>query len=60
MEFTETFELKELIEKTREKQAATLSEVEWRSRTLPVKNERVRLFLLSIQDLKQQLNGEDN
>lgn len=45
----------ELIEKTREKQSAMLSEVTWRSRTVPVKNEQVRVFLLSVQDTEKRL-----
>lgn len=49
-----TSKLDELIEKTREKQAATLSEVTWRSRTIPVKNEAVRIFLLSVADSEEQ------
>ena len=36
-----SFCVQELIEKTREKQSATLSEVTWRERTVPVKNEQV-------------------
>ena len=36
-----SFCIQELIEKTREKQSATLSEVTWRERTVPVKNEQV-------------------
>ncbi|KAF2360343.1 Signal recognition particle subunit SRP68 [Trinorchestia longiramus] len=35
-----------LVSQAREKQAATLSEVSWRGRTLTVKQEKVRLFLL--------------
>ncbi|XP_018015699.1 signal recognition particle subunit SRP68-like [Hyalella azteca] len=35
-----------LVSQAREKQAATLSEVTWRGRTLSVKQEKVRLFLL--------------
>jgi len=40
----------ELIEKTREKQASSLLEVTWRGRTVPIKNEKVRVFLLSLQE----------
>jgi len=52
-----TSKLDELIEKTREKQAATLSEVTWRGRTIPVKNEAVRIFLLSVADSEEQLRS---
>lgn len=47
--------LQELIEKTRERQAVTLSEVSWRGRTMPVRNEKVRLFLLSVQESEKQV-----
>jgi len=52
-----TSKLDELIEKTREKQAATLSEVTWRGRTIPVKNEAVRVFLLSVADSEEQMRS---
>lgn len=42
--------IQELIEKTREKQASSLLEVAWRGRTVPIKNEKVRVFLLSLQE----------
>ena len=45
----------ELIEKTRERQSATLSEVTWRGRTVPVKSERVRVCLLTAQESTKQL-----
>ncbi|XP_045214058.2 signal recognition particle subunit SRP68-like [Mercenaria mercenaria] len=47
-------ELDTLLSQTREKQAATLSEVTWQGRTVPVKSEPVRLFLLNLQE-----SGED-
>ena len=49
------YNFQELIEKTREKQAATLSELTWRGRTVPVKNESVRTFLLSVEESKRQM-----
>jgi hypothetical protein len=39
-----------LITQTRAKQAATMSEVEWRGRTVPVKIDKVRIFLLGLAD----------
>jgi RNA-binding signal recognition particle 68 len=48
--------IQELIEKTRERQAETLSEITWCGRTVPVKNERVRVALLSIQQNAKQLS----
>nr|CAG4640797.1 EOG090X04NF [Eulimnadia texana] len=48
-------ELDTLIAQTREKQAASLLEVTWRKRSVPVRIEKVRLFLLAIQELKSNL-----
>ena len=45
-----------LIEKTREKQSSSFSEVTWRGRTFPVKNERVRVSLLTLQETEKQLD----
>ncbi|CAH2302124.1 signal recognition particle subunit SRP68 [Pelobates cultripes] len=42
--------LEALISQTRAKQAATMSEVEWRGRTVPVKIDKVRIFLLGLAD----------
>jgi len=41
-----------LVLQTREKQAATLSEVTWLGKTMTVKHEKIRTFLLLIQDTK--------
>ncbi|ELW68297.1 Signal recognition particle 68 kDa protein [Tupaia chinensis] len=46
--FYNTFQA--LITQTRAKQAATMSEVEWRGRTVPVKIDKVRIFLLGLAD----------
>lgn len=51
--------LDQLLSQTREKQAATLSEVTWRDRTVPVKNEQVRLFLLNLQDCDKQVESAE-
>ncbi|TSK62591.1 Signal recognition particle subunit SRP68 [Bagarius yarrelli] len=42
--------LEALITQTRAKQAATMSEVEWRGRIVPVKNDKARIFLLGLAD----------
>lgn len=42
--------LQALITQTRAKQAATMSEVEWRGRTVPVKIDKARIFLLGLAD----------
>lgn len=39
-----------LITQARTKQAATMSEVEWRGRTVPVKIDKARVFLLGLGD----------
>lgn len=52
------FLLQSLLAQTREKQAATLSEVTWRGRTVPVRNEQVRAFLLTCQENEQQVSSE--
>jgi hypothetical protein len=49
-----------LIEKTQERQAATLSEVTWRGRTIPVKNEKVRVFLMGLKEFDVQLKQADD
>ncbi|CAG0912814.1 unnamed protein product, partial [Notodromas monacha] len=45
--------LQNLIAQTREKQAATLSEVTWRKRTVPVKSEKVRRFLTNAKEAEK-------
>ena len=55
--------LQTLLSQTREKQAATLSEVTWQGRTVPVKSEPVRLFLLNLQESGEEVEkaeGIDN
>ncbi|KAJ0033838.1 hypothetical protein NQD34_000945 [Periophthalmus magnuspinnatus] len=42
--------LEALITQARTKQAATMSEVEWRGRTVPVKIDKARIFLLGLAD----------
>jgi len=50
-----TGDLDSLISQTREEQAATLQDVEWRGRKMAVKHEKVRMFLLSHQESEQEL-----
>lgn len=45
--------LDNLILQTREKQAETLSEITWLGKTFSVRQEKIRSFLLSIQDFKK-------
>lgn len=49
-----------LISQTREKQAVTLSEVTWRGRTVPVKQEKVRLFLLNLKEVANNLSKAED
>jgi hypothetical protein len=45
-----------LISQAKEKQSITFSEVQWRSKiVLQVKNEKVRLFLLKVQEYEKQI-----
>ncbi|XP_014677050.1 PREDICTED: signal recognition particle subunit SRP68-like [Priapulus caudatus] len=44
-----------LIAQTREKQSSTLSEVTWRGRCVPVTQEKVRMFLLNLRHVDENL-----
>ena len=50
----------ELLSQTREKQASTLSEISWRGRTMPIKVEAVRVFLLNLQESSKELEATEN
>ncbi|KAI1896734.1 hypothetical protein AGOR_G00097850 [Albula goreensis] len=52
--------LETLITQTRAKQAATMSEVEWRGRTVPVKIDKARIFLLGLGDNEAAIAQADN
>ncbi|GLG95273.1 Signal recognition particle subunit SRP68 [Gryllus bimaculatus] len=53
--------LDSLIAQTRERRAEVLHDVEWRGRSFSVRPERVRLFLISEQELDTTIErGEDN
>ncbi|XP_033097462.1 signal recognition particle subunit SRP68-like [Anneissia japonica] len=49
-----------LLAQTREKQAATLSEVTWRGRTVPVKSEQIRGFFLSVQESDKEVAAAED
>ncbi|KAK3089911.1 hypothetical protein FSP39_007594 [Pinctada imbricata] len=55
-----TTQLDDLLSQTREKQAATLSEVTWRGRTVPVRSEPVRLFLLNVQESAKDIESAES
>ncbi|XP_077107895.1 signal recognition particle subunit SRP68 [Ranitomeya variabilis] len=52
--------LEALISQTRAKQAATMSEVEWRGRTIPVKIDKVRIFLLGLADTESAISQAED
>ncbi|KAG8565681.1 hypothetical protein GDO81_012942 [Engystomops pustulosus] len=52
--------LETLISQTRAKQAATMSEVEWRGRTIPVKIDKVRIFLLGLSDTESAISQAED
>ena len=51
------------IAQTREKLASTFGEVTWQGKTVPIRNEKVRVFILRHQDkdteLERQIKFED-
>lgn len=49
-------DLDTLVTQTKNQSLETLQTTEWRGRKINVRPERVRLFLISIQDLKQTIN----
>lgn len=51
--------LQEVIAQTRDKEAASMTEVTWRGRTVPVKNEKVRSFILHSQQSARELDRAD-
>ncbi|XP_029456323.1 LOW QUALITY PROTEIN: signal recognition particle subunit SRP68 [Rhinatrema bivittatum] len=52
--------LESLITQTRAKKAATMSEVEWRGRAIPVKIDKVRIFLLGLADNEAAIAQTEN
>ncbi|XP_030064083.1 signal recognition particle subunit SRP68 [Microcaecilia unicolor] len=52
--------LESLITQTRAKKAATMSEVEWRGRAVPVKIDKVRIFLLGLADNEAAIAQTEN
>jgi signal recognition particle subunit SRP68 len=47
----------DVLSKTQEKAASSLSEVMWREQRLPVRNERLRVGLIKLQQLEGELRG---
>lgn len=48
-----------MLSQTREKQTATLSEVTWLGRSVPVKSEPVRVFLLNVQESTKEIESTE-
>ena len=53
----DTEQLDELIRETREQQAATLQEVEWRGRKMAVSQDKARSFLLREKEFLGEISG---
>ena len=49
----------EVLAQTQEKTALSLSDVQWNGRLIPVKNERVRLSLVKLQQMSGDLRREE-
>lgn len=54
-----TAKIDEIIAQTRDKEAAAMTEVNWRGHTVPVKNEKVRSFILHAQQSARELERAD-
>ena len=48
--------MQDVLSKTQEKAATSLSEVTWRDQRLPVKNEKLRVGLIKLQQLEGELS----
>lgn len=53
------FPFQEVIAQTRDKEASAMTEVSWRGHTVPVKNEKVRSFILHAQQSARELDRAD-
>jgi len=47
------------IKETREKLASSFGEVSWRGKTIPIRNEKARVFILRIQDKASELERQE-
>lgn len=48
--------IQEVLSQTREKEASAMTEVTWRKRTVPVKDEKVRALILHAQQMTSELD----
>ena len=49
-----------VISQTREKQASSLTEITWKGKTVPVKDELVRSFILHSNESQQEVERAEN
>ena len=49
--------LDELIAQARREEAANIVEITWRGRSVPVRQEKVRLTILACQDIETKMEG---
>ena len=49
-----------VISQTREKQASSLTEITWKGKTVPVKNEEIRSFILHSNESQQEVERAEN
>jgi len=47
------------IKETREKLASSFGEVSWRGKTVPIRNEKARVFILRIQDKNSEMERQE-
>lgn len=52
--------IQEVLAQTREKEAQSMTEVTWRGRSIPVKNEKVRAFILHAQHIARELDSAED
>lgn len=52
--------IQEVLAQTREKEAESMTEVTWRGRSIPVKNEKVRAFILHAQQIARELDSAED
>ena len=50
----------DVLSKTQEKAAMSLSEVTWRDQRLPVRNEKLRVELIKLQQMEGELRGRQS
>ena len=54
------FQSQAAIKETREKLASSFGEVSWRGKTVPLRNEKARVFILRIQDKNSEIERQES